>query len=179
MCDCPWQHLTTLSDWSSALNLTTLNYYLTIVQYINIIPSFLDAGDVRFSLNGTTYQNNSLVNLEDIGGGDNDALLCITNFTSCCRSSNTSENESATGNWFFPNGTRVAGTTHQWDFHRTRDQMAILMHRKRGGVDGIYHCIIPDSTSVTQTIYIGVYTSGSGEWHCLYIHSYSVQLYCI
>ena len=130
---------------------------------INIIPSFLDAGDVKFSLDGTTYQNNSLVTLEDIGESDKDALLCITKLTSCCRSSNTSENGSAKGNWFFPNGTRVSSIFHQWDFHRTRDQMAVVMHRIRGGVDGIYHCTIPDSTNVFQTIYIGVYTSGSGE----------------
>ena len=43
------------------------------------IPSVPGAGNVSFSLNGTTYQNNSLVTLENIGEGD-DALLCLTKF---------------------------------------------------------------------------------------------------
>ena len=37
------------------------------------------------------------------------------------------------------------------------------MHRRRGGVAGIYHCEIPDSMNVTQTIYIGVYSAGSSK----------------
>ena len=39
------------------------------------------------------------------------------------------------------------------------------MNRRRGGVDGIYRCEIPDSRNDTQTIYIGVYTAGSGEFY--------------
>ena len=98
--------------------------------------------------------------LEDIGEHDN-ALLCITNLTTCCKSGGI-------GNWFLPNETKVASTGAWWDFHRTRDQMMVLLHRRRGGVDGIYYCEIPDSTNITQTIYIGVYTASSGEWHCFY-----------
>ena len=123
---------------------------------------FLGAGVVQFSLRNTTYQNNSIVTLEDIGEWD-DALLCITNLTTCCRS----KNRSALGQWFFPNGTSVLSTGKQRNFHRTRGPMMVVMHRRRGGVNGIYCCrIIPDSTDVNQTnqtIYIGVYTSSSGE----------------
>ena len=158
MYNCPWQHLTTLSDWCPALNLrgclpvsSTYHYFIT---------SFLHAGDVRFSLNGTTYQNNSLVTLEDIGAGDN-ALLCITNLSACCR---PVTGENGGGSWFFPNGTRVPGSSEQ--FHRTRAKMMVLLNHRRGGEDGIYHCVIPDSLNALQTIYIGVYTSDSGEWHC-------------
>ena len=39
----------------------------------------------------------------------------------------------------------------------------VVLQRRRGGVDGIYRCEIPDSMEVTQTIYIGVYTTGDGE----------------
>ena len=113
-------------------------------------------GDVQFSLNFTTYQNNSIVTLEDIGEGD-DALLCITNLTTCCLSE-------FFGRWSFPNGTVVPSSGDQWDFHRTRDPMVVLMHRRRGGVEGIYYCEILDSMNVTQTMmYIGVYISSSGE----------------
>ena len=133
------------------------------------MSSFLYAGNFRFSLNGTTYHNNSIVTLEDIGK-EGDALLCMTNFTACCRSPYTDENMnmSAIGNWFFPNGSRVPsrssnGVSVSGTFYRTRGRMVVLLHRRRGGEEGIYHCEIPDSANVTQTIYIGVYTVNSGE----------------
>ena len=102
--------------------------------------------------------------LEDIGEGG-DALLCKTNLTDCCQPPYTGENGSTIGNWFFPNGTRVPSNSSakQWDFHRTRGQMVVRMHRRRGGVNGIYHCEIRDSMNVNQSIYIGVYTAGSGK----------------
>ena len=98
--------------------------------------------------------------LEDIGEG-HDALLCITFQTACCNSAYTGG--SAMGNWFFPNGTRVPSFGAHWDFHRTRGQMVVLLHRRRGGVEGIYHCEIPDAMNVTQTIYIEVYSASTGE----------------
>ena len=94
--------------------------------------------------------------LEDIGEGD-DALLCKTNLTACCGSPNR------IGKWIFPNGTEVPSSGDQWDFHRTRGQMVVRLNRRRGGEDGIYHCEIPDSMNVNQTIYIGVYNANTGE----------------
>ena len=123
---------------------------------------FLYAGDVRFSLRGKIYQNNSIVTLEDIGN-NSDAALCMTNFTTCCRNPYTGINGSAIGNWYFPNGTRVPSHGWQWDFYRVRKQMVVDLNRKRGGVDGIYRCEIPDSASINQTIYIGVYGTSTGE----------------
>ena len=122
---------------------------------ITFIPC---AGDVWFSLRGTTYQNNSCVALEDIGEGSN-ALLCVTNLTACC----VIGNGSPSGNWFFPNETRVLGGTQQWDFYRTRGHMVVRMHRRTGGVEGIYSCEIPDSMNVNRTLYIGVYTASRGK----------------
>ena len=145
-----------------------MNSQYTII--LRLLSYFLGAGVVQFSLRNTTYQNNSIVTLEDIGE-DDDALLCITNLTTCCRV----ENRSALGQWFFPNGTHVpsifVNQTSQpklkWDFYRTREKMMVLLHRRGGGVDGIYRCeIIPDSTHVyqtNQTIYIGVYNKSTGE----------------
>ena len=120
-------------------------------------------GDVWFSLRNTTYQNNSIVIVENIGEGD-DALLCITNYTACCRPPYTGEMVHTLGNWYFPNGTRVPGGK-QWDFYRTRGQMVVHMCRRRGGVEGIYRCVIPDAMNVTQTLYIGVYSANTGEWY--------------
>ena len=115
-------------------------------------------------LRGIPYQNNSIVTLEDIGEGRN-ALFCITNQTACCRTPYTGINGSALGNWFFPNGTRVPGSGRWWDIHRTRGQMVVRLHRRRGGEEGIYHCEIPDAMKVIQTIYIGVYSASTGEWY--------------
>ena len=106
--------------------------------------------------------------LEDIGEGD-DALLCITSLTTCCQ-------RPAVGNWFFPNGTRVSSSSRLWDFHRIRGQMVVRMNRRRGGVEGIYHCEIPDAMNVIETIYIGVYSATTGEWYMYTL--VLLQLYC-
>ena len=120
-----------------------------------------DASDFKFSLNDTTYPNNSLVTLEDIGEQDS-ALVCMTNLSACCRP----PYGSASGNWFLPDTTRVPSNNNgrlTWDIYRTREEMAVYMHRRRGGEKGIYYCEIHDSMNVMQTIYIGVYTAGTGE----------------
>ena len=104
--------------------------------------------------------------LEDIGEGDG-ALLCITNYTDCCRPPYTGVMGPVIGNWYFPNGTRLPNQTdksgEQLDFYRNRGQMMVRMNRRRGGVEGIYRCVISDAMNVTQTIYIGVYSVSSGE----------------
>ena len=121
--------------------------------------------------------------LEEIGEGDN-ALLCITHLTACCRSSDNGGNEFVFGNWFFPNGTRVpsdtvnvSGTNEQWDFYRDRGHMVVRLNRRRGGEEGIYCCMIPDTMNVMQTIYIGVYSINTGEWcmWSIFLCSYSAE----
>ena len=126
-----------------------------------MITFFPCTGYVWFSLRGTTYQNNSCVTLEDIGEG-NDALLCVTNLTARCNPPYIG-NGSASGNWFFPNETRIPSAGNQWEFYRNRGEMVVRMCRRRGGVEGIYHCKIRDSLNVNQTLYIGVYTRSSGK----------------
>ena len=143
---------------------------------------------VWFSLNGATYQNNSVVNLEDIGESD-DALLCITDQIACCSKEFTGAMGPAIGNWFFFNGTRVPGSGSQWDFHTTRGKMVVRLNRRRGGEGGVYRCEIPDALNVTQTLYIGVYTSSTGkqnknilQWLCcrrLVIEKVEFVLRCI
>ena len=128
----------------------------------NCISSFPGAGDVWITLRNTTYQNNSNVFLEDIGDGD-DALLCMTNLAACCRLPYTGSNMSVLGNWFFPNGTRVPSASTNSGFFRSRGQMVVHLHRIRGGEEGIYRCVIPDTMNVNQTIYIGVYSISRGE----------------
>ena len=130
------------------------------------LSSFPGGSDVWFSLNGTTYQNNSNVTLENIGDGD-DALLCMTNYANCCRSPYIGDTGKAMGNWYFPNGSMVPCSGSQSCFFRSRHQMAVRLQRRRGGEEGIYRCEIPDTMNVTQTIYIGVYPASTGEWSIL------------
>ena len=106
--------------------------------------------------------------LEDIGVGDG-ALLCLTDLTACCGSPHIM------GNWFFPNGTRVPSSGVSWDIYRTRGHMVVFLHRRRGRAEGIYSCVIPDATNVTKIIYIGVYTTETGEWY-IYIYIYTPVL---
>ena len=101
------------------------------------------------------------MNLENIGEDDT-ALLCMTNLTACCRRPYTGENVTVFANWYFPNGTRVPSILI-WDFYRNRGQSLVRLNRRNGEEEGIYRCEIPDSMNVTQTLYVGVYNTSSGE----------------
>ena len=110
--------------------------------------------------------------LEDIGKGD-DALLCITNYTACCQPNGEMVSDSE--NWYFPNGTRVNYMSGgELEFYSSRGQSVVRLNRRRGGVEGIYRCVIPDTMNVTHTIYIGVYSASTCEWY-VYLHILS---YC-
>ena len=39
----------------------------------------------------------------------------------------------------------------------------VRMHRRRGGVTGIYSCVIPDDNAGVQILYTGVYTNNTGK----------------
>ena len=143
------------------------NFWLYVHSF-----SFPGASDVRFLLNGTTYRNNSLVALEDIGEGDY-ALLCITDNTACCARAQ-SPGLVVLGDWYYPNRTGVPNAIVvspdlQWEFYRNRGPSVVRMNRRRGGVNGIYRCVIPDTAGFTQSMYIGLYTVNSGEW-CMHSH---------
>ena len=106
---------------------------------------------------------------EDIDEGD-DALLCLTDNRMCCGRAQ-SPGHGILGNWYYPNGTTVGSSVYyydngqyiMWEFYRNRGQSVVRLNRRRGGVTGIYCCEIPDIMSVTQFIYIGIYTANTGE----------------
>ena len=159
------------------MHVYTCSYCLVGLRHFYVLLP--NAGHVRFSLRCLTLKNNSLVTLEDIGDDDN-ALLCITDRSACCRHPYTGEMGPAIGDWFIPNGTRVPSTGDLW---RTRGHMVVRMNRIRGGENGIYHCKIRDAMNVIQNLYIGVYTSSSGEWYVLSIlaigdYKVHISTYC-
>ena len=84
------QHLCTAhANWRP---LHPLSYLLTVLDIKHAIHKdsdigFPGEGDVWFSLRNTTFRNNIIVILEDIGGGNN-ALFCMTNYNACCNCDN-------------------------------------------------------------------------------------------
>ena len=150
------------------VHLFLLMVHQFLLTVIGILPTGAGEG-VWFSLRCITYHNNSLVALEDIGENDSTALLCVTDQTACCRTSYAGDLGNAIGNWFFPNGDKILNETInytsnlQLDFYRTRGQSVVRLHRRRGGVTGIYRCAIPNKMNVTQNLYVRVYTNNTGE----------------
>ena len=126
---------------------------------------------VALVLNGTVIPNHGLVLLEDIGDSDA-ALLCTTDLVACCY-----YYPDRFGDWFFPNGTVVPNSvindqSLQWDFYRNRGPSVVRMNRRRGGVNGIYHCEIPDQNGVSQSLYVGVYTRNTGKSSLTYSYGH-------
>ena len=106
----------------------------------------------------------------DIGIHTDNSLLCVTpDNANCCSSAETGG--ALLGNWYFPNGTEVPTDDTGWLFYITRGPGVVQLHRRTGGVSGIYRCVIPDLSGVNQTLYVGLYTftsATSGKQNIMY-----------
>ena len=106
-----------------------------------------------------TYTNNSIVTRTDIGTGSA-ALLCTTTYSSCCSSGNPETQ------WFFPNGDRVeynVGVPY-YNTRSTNPRAVRLNRNSQGTTTGIFRCVIPDASGVLQSMFVGIYDSGTGEF---------------
>ena len=112
-------------------------------------------------MNGAVIPNHGFVLLDNIGESSN-SLVCMTDNTACCARDQV-PGRGILGDWYYPNGTGLANSGEMWGFYRNRGQSVVRMHHRRRGVTGIYHCEIPDAAGVDQTLFIGVYTAGTGE----------------
>ena len=111
--------------------------------------------DITFQLSGVFYANNSNVAIGDIGEGDN-ALLCQTNNTQCCRGSDN-PNGGPLGEWYFPDGTPVPdGTDASRDIFRSRASSVVRLNRRNNATSptGVYRCEIPDASGTNQNIFV-------------------------
>jgi len=102
--------------------------------------------------------NNSIVTMTDIGTGAA-ALVCTTTYTLCCSSGNRETQ------WYFPNGSQIPNNP-ALPYRRTRGRnpgRVILNRNSESTTTGIFHCDIPDANNVTQSLYVGIYTSTTGE----------------
>ena len=107
----------------------------------------------------------------DLNTPTDDSLLCVTpDSITCCSTAET--RGVPLGYWYFPNGTEVPTYDTGWSFYTTSGPGMVRLHRRAGGVSGIYRCEIPDQSGVNQTIYVGLYaitsiTSGKQCVQCL------------
>ena len=115
---------------------------------------------VGLTLNGVSYPNHGIVNITEIGTGSA-ALNCTTTLLPCCFSGDGGAN-----GWFFPNGDGVM-RAESLPYYRTRTQNpgALLLHRNPddGTTTGIFRCDIPVASDALQSLYVGIYTSTTGE----------------
>ncbi len=106
------------------------------------------------------YPNNSIVNISDIGVGDN-ALFCLSNSSSCCRGIDGV----ASGEWFLPGGSSPIDdrgeSSSTADFSRSRRSNAVLLNRRNNaiGPEGPHRCDVIDARNITQSLYIGIHQS--------------------
>ena len=105
--------------------------------------------------------------ITDIGTGSA-ALFCTTTLPGCCRASLHRGSQ-----WYFPNGSHLLNN-YNLPYYRTRIHPTIppgpgsvLLHRNpEGTTTGIFCCNIPNASGVTRSLYVGIYTSTTGEWRC-------------
>ncbi len=113
--------------------------------------------DLGFYLNGQMYPNNSIVNITDIGVGDN-ALFCLSNSNSCCMG----RDGLASGEWFLPGGSSPINgsgeSSSTANFSRSRRSSAILLNRRNNymGPEGQYRCDVIDKKHTLQSLYVGI-----------------------
>ena len=113
------------------------------------------------SLNGDTISNNGEVFFSDIGTEDS-GLLCITNRSGCCRSSDGV----AQGQWYRPSGTRVGtlGLESAIDpmdhFYRDRGTRVVRLNRVGNPPErGRFRCEVPNADGDLVNLYVNI-----GEW---------------
>ena len=111
-------------------------------------------------MNGVTrtYANNSIVSRMDIGTGSA-ALLCTTTYTLCCSSGNPDTQ------WYFPDGSQVVnnGGLPYYRTRSTNPRSVRLNRNSQGTTTGIFRCDILDASGVLQSMFVGIYDSGTGE----------------
>ena len=114
-----------------------------------------------FSLRNAIYTNNSIIFVSKIGEIDRDewprvylrpshSLQCITDKMNCCRL------PWRTGEWYFPNASRVQILGSGSTFNRTRgnDGSVNLNHRSDSALieTGLVCCMVPDAMENYRTL---------------------------
>ena len=108
--------------------------------------------------------NHSYVDLSQVGGNENgaDSVQCHTDLSTCC----TGAQGSHRGDWFSPGETdRLPFPGDPGDIYQTRENQRVDLRRRNNANSpvGIYRCTIAVSdNSVSDTVYVGLYTASGG-----------------
>ena len=107
-------------------------------------------------LKGRRYANNSYIQINDIGKGQDNALLCFTDLSKCCKS----ELQGLLGEWFYPNRSAVHLIALNTNFYRNRGPNVIRLHWRNYSMTptGEFCCVVPDAASVNITICVNIGT---------------------
>ena len=138
------------------------NVTLTVIYFSILLSSLRPAVSLTLSLGTTPLTNNSVVVITDIedGRSGGSPLICATTFTPCCKVAKQ-------GEWYYPDGTMVPGSSADEDFYRSRSNNGeVRLNRRNNAMTptGIFRCELPVSDNVIQTLYVGVYASNdNGE----------------
>ena len=128
---------------------------------------------LSLSLRGVTIHNNSHINIDDIGGNnDQEALLCHTDNVNCCTREHTDSqrDEEALGEWYYGNGSMVSFVDGTIDndsrndsfinsnFFASSGQSVIRLFYRGSSINGgKFCCRIPDKAGLNhvQCVHIG------------------------
>ena len=114
---------------------------------------------------GNNIPNHSYVDLNTVETENNDSVQCHTNLLTCCSGGQGPDR----GDWFFPDGNRLPFSSSSDVYEGRNDRVVRLFYTGIGGTSGIYHCDIPITGGGRKSAYVGLYTSGGGEWSVLYV----------
>ena len=105
---------------------------------------------------GQQLSNHSLIDISRLGNTSETALQCITDLSTCC--------EDTSGRWVSPYGDEIE--TGGSFIVSKLSQRIELMYSGNGTLpNGIYRCempVIPANGTVTQSIYVGLYSGFDG-----------------
>ena len=65
------------------------------------------------------------------------------------------------------------------DIYRSRIHQVVILHRKEGGLEGIFRCSIPDENGESNDLYVGIYRSSTATGNVViynYVHDISKRL---
>ena len=109
-------------------------------------------------LKGRRYANNSYIQINDIGKGRDNALLCFTDLSNCCQSQGS---RGVLGDWFYPNRSAVHLKDLNTNFYRNRGPSVIRLHWRNYSMltpTGEFCCVVPDAASVNITTCVNIGT---------------------
>lgn len=103
-----------------------------------------------FTLGDQIYLNGSTVSLDDIAEGDN-ALLCHTHSSDCCRTN-------LAGEFYYPDGGLVPVRAAGESMYRNRGDGFIRLNYNGGALTllGRYRCVIPDINGALRSLFITI-----------------------